>query len=127
MPRIVPRVHHPVLRLLGGVEQPLESHLRRSLRRQQAQCHGCTRDNAQHVCHTQNCHFGRSRPTIFLPSLHCAPPFSLAASKNAMRSFKSFSGRLFASYTGIKDSRVFSNDRSLAFSNECNSSRVSNI
>src|SRR6266851_1256001 len=117
MPRIVSRVHHPVLRLLGGVEQPLESHLRRSLWRLEAQRCTYKRPDKQYC----------GRREISHQSLHCAPPFSLAASRNAMRSLKSFSGRLLASYAGIKDSRVFSNDRSLAFSNECSSSGVTTV
>src|SRR6266849_1115566 len=125
MPRIVSGVHQPVLWLLGGVEQPLESHLPIGLRCAEAQ-RRCKRHNKR------QCHSERSEESAFAFStqrhnFHCAPPFSLAASRNAMRSFKSFSGRLLASYAGINDSRVFSKDRSLAFSNECSSSRVSSI
>src|SRR6266478_1866256 len=143
MPRVISGVHHPILRLLGRVEQPLESHLRRSLRRYKAQRRGGKRHNKHHRRQTQNCHSERSDDRFlsapFLRgesafascthrhNFHWPPPFSLAASRNAMRSFRSFSARLLASYAGIKDSRVFSKECSLAFSNACNSSRVSNI
>src|SRR5256885_13945507 len=142
------------------MDQPLSSPLRRSLQRQKTQRRH-KRYNAPHFRHTQNCHFERSRPTLFLSprscarfasrkalrdersacavekslcdprvshrNLHCPLPFSLAPSKNAIMSFNSFSGRAFASYAGINDSRVFTYDRSLLFSNGCNCWRVSSI
>src|SRR5437016_2507739 len=132
MPRIISRVHQPVLRLLGRIEQPLGTHLRRSPRRRKTQRCGCKCYNAQRFRRAQDCHYERREESAFAssthrPSLHCPPPFSLAASKNAIMSFNSFSGSAFASYAGINDSRVFTYDRSLLFSNACNCSRVSSI
>src|SRR5207247_11289549 len=90
MPGIVSGIHQPVLRLLGRMEQPLGSHLRAGRGRKHA-------ENDKVRNETNNAR-----------NFHCPPPFSLAASKNAMRSFRSFSGSAFVSYVGINDSRVFS-------------------
>src|SRR5947209_11699821 len=102
MPGIVSGIHQPVLRLLGRMEQPLGSHLRARRGRKHA-------ENDKVRNETNNAR-----------NFHCPPPFSLAASKNAMRSFRSFSGSAFVSYAGINDSRCFSYDRHLALPKACN-------
>src|SRR5260370_2951529 len=142
---VVPGVGQPVLRLLGGVEQPFERDLRPSLARKRAdQCRdrektyqcpekrrskSSTQPSRRHfstISATQNlsgCSSQKSQGQRVLRTSAATcqamgrhAHFAPTLIKYATMSPRSLSSNTAASYLGIMDSRLLWNERSLSFS-----------